>query len=1736
MTALPDLPAFRSATDLPSGHGDASGAAGAPDADPPADDDVPADAPGLAVAAPLPDAAGIGELVCPLPADADQRRAVLALARGRSFALLGDVGSGKRQTIANLVAQGLAGRRRMLVVGAAQASLDALGWKLAEAGIDQFVLPLHGRHGRAPTLHARLRAAWLGGVAGLPARHARDVEQHAALGAGFDALVARLHTPHACGLTLHEAIARVLAAPAAEPVDPAAVPVLACTAPDDIDAARLAGLRALAVRLGERAGRAGVGANAATPDDTLLDLIGHARWSVEWQLGLDQAAAALRAAIDTAANAVQDWRRAVDLPALGLDAATRRGLRLLAETLANPPAGIDARLALAPGAAVLCARLDAALALLDRHACCRAALPAPWTEPVMRAARAGLDLLAEEDRRLRGLGPVWPERTLDQLGQGADQLARWRELRARLSARYRPEVARLDLAALAAEWVRAGEAAWPMRGLRRKRVADQLRPWIEGDATPDTGADLALLAEIARLEPAIATLDRLRLPDGPWRGFDTDLAVLGASFVFQQRLAELHAGGDWNHDGLDCVADGRAGRDLAEQYRRVRELLQLRGAIADLDGYDNLGNLTGGLWAGRATDRPRLRAALALHALLAGVTNGLPLAPAWETGLTLEIRLAAPATSAEDDPLARLVAALRALAACERELAAPASFDAALPGIWQGGATDGARLAQAAEHLRALDRVCRDLGGGPARQDDVRRRLDGFFARIAADPAGGLVAIAPARVGHLVAEAALDGALDAFLACAGSAPDVHERLAAHGLPALLGLLQRLPAVAPRLPAWCDWREARAEALDAGLAPLVEALEAGRFAPDATAAVFEQAWLRGWVDAVIAADPLLRDFDANAHEAARRDYRALDDRLRLAARERVRVALRAETVLPGYDAVGSVVAQDLASVSGIAAQWLLIRREIERGLATADGLPTGAAPLEIAALLADAGEALLRLTPCLLATPDALDGALPASIVFDVVIADASDGLAPATLDALAGRARQFVLVGAATAGLPVIRLGSHHRSRDPALLAFSRARGRIGAQWLLPAPTGANDARQWHRLAPGLDADGVARAVARSLCTQLRLAAVAAEADAVTAVAFGGDAVVAPRRASFGAIATDAGLRAALDAALAAERAADPALDAFFADDQPEPLVVRDLADLARGDARDVIYLVARDPVPEEACDGLPGDMAVARLHLALTRARATLHVFAPAPGGMQMRATQVGERLVPALRNGEPEAGRAGTPDGAAGACGRTSGAELSAELRLLFDDLEWAAEAGALAATAAMSTATTAANGTVTDGLAVAVSAALSGRGWQVGQGSGQGDARCGVPLVVADPERPWSELAAVEYDMPGLDRLAAVDRELAREATLRDLGWDVLRVAVLDAWRDPVALGARLDDELRLLLSRRRRARGAMEMTPPRAAASVLPSAPAPGGKPASESKPAVPVIAAPVEETVAEPIAELIAEPEVASPVMTAGVTPARAATAVTVDPPSAAALDEGIALTDDSATEHALVDDTPMECGDIIGPFAAAPTASETGDPEASVPCARVVPSASESPEPEPEHVLGLRSVADPHGFRAVDRVSLALALGRAPAEVVDDDQQLRAMALHVVGREGPVREDVVARRIARACGQSDDGGSLLARIRVLLADRPVTFEGSRVFVWPGRGGIDRFRHPGDARPLDEIAHAELAALAREIDAAGANDPVAAVAAMARACGLDEPDAVARDRLELAWLARGHRPN
>ncbi|WP_431710461.1 DUF4011 domain-containing protein [Glutamicibacter uratoxydans] len=96
---------------------------------------------------------------CPLPADAAQLNAIDKAVSGESFILEGPPGTGKSQTITNMIAVAIAEGKRVLFVAEKKAALEVVKQRLNSVGLENHVLDLHDKDSRIMNVRRQIRVA-----------------------------------------------------------------------------------------------------------------------------------------------------------------------------------------------------------------------------------------------------------------------------------------------------------------------------------------------------------------------------------------------------------------------------------------------------------------------------------------------------------------------------------------------------------------------------------------------------------------------------------------------------------------------------------------------------------------------------------------------------------------------------------------------------------------------------------------------------------------------------------------------------------------------------------------------------------------------------------------------------------------------------------------------------------------------------------------------------------------------------------------------------------------------------------------------------------------------------------------------------------------------------------------------------------------------------------------------------------------------------------------------------------------------------------------------------------------------------------------------------------------------------------------------------------------------------------------------------------------------------------------
>jgi very-short-patch-repair endonuclease len=457
----------------------------------------------------------------PLPADSSQLSAVMAAVGGKDFVLIGPPGTGKSQTIANLIAQCLAEHKRVLFVSEKVAALDVVYRRLREVGLGEFCLELHSSKARKLDVLAQLRRSW-------EAQGSIDAQAWRAEGQRLKQLrdqlnvyVERLHLRHANGLTIFEAIGRVARGQGI------ALASLSWPAADAHDATAMQALRDVADRLEVNAHAIGQGGLQQNP----LAVIGNSDWSPGWQQRLMDAARAVAPAAHALEQSAQGFVKAVGLPPAELTRRVRDALAVLARVL-PVAAGWDWRFVLRPDARSILEQCQQGLAQLAGRLAASADGPSAWPDSVIGNCRIELDGLLPQRHTFEQLGQAWSSDLADRLNQGHKLLDGIDQATRQLSVRYGVQIEQLNLSQLQQAWAKAEKSLWPMSWLGRRRIRATLSAAMVGIGQPDAAKDIDLLVQIRASCAELLALDLT----GLWQTLTSRVDVLAQALTLHASL------------------------------------------------------------------------------------------------------------------------------------------------------------------------------------------------------------------------------------------------------------------------------------------------------------------------------------------------------------------------------------------------------------------------------------------------------------------------------------------------------------------------------------------------------------------------------------------------------------------------------------------------------------------------------------------------------------------------------------------------------------------------------------------------------------------------------------------------------------------------------------------------------------------------------------------------------------------------------------------------------------------------------------------------------------------------------------------------------------------------------------------------------------------------------------------------------------------------------------------------
>jgi very-short-patch-repair endonuclease len=146
------------------------------------------------------------DLFTPLPADSSQMAAVATADRGKDFVIIGPPGTGKSQTIGNLIAHMLGKGKKVLFVSEKTAALEVVHRRLKEIGLGSFCLELHSNKAKKADVLEQLRTSWSKASQSSADEWQQESVRLKSLRDRLNAMVNTLHKRHSNGMTAHYAM------------------------------------------------------------------------------------------------------------------------------------------------------------------------------------------------------------------------------------------------------------------------------------------------------------------------------------------------------------------------------------------------------------------------------------------------------------------------------------------------------------------------------------------------------------------------------------------------------------------------------------------------------------------------------------------------------------------------------------------------------------------------------------------------------------------------------------------------------------------------------------------------------------------------------------------------------------------------------------------------------------------------------------------------------------------------------------------------------------------------------------------------------------------------------------------------------------------------------------------------------------------------------------------------------------------------------------------------------------------------------------------------------------------------------------------------------------------------------------------------------------------------------------------------------------------------------------------
>lgn len=1311
------------------------------------------------------------EVFCPRSVDSSQLAAVMAAAVGHDFVLEGPPGTGKSQTIANIIAHCLAQGKRVLFVAEKRAALDVVYRRLREEGLEPFCLELHSnKTGKADVVAQFDRSLKFLLQDGINDWEHRSAELER-LRISLNAYARALHRRYPCGLSAYHCLDHLLPRQSEPTVRMETLPRILETTAEMLERTRQ-----VASLLQQRS-------RSLLPlADHPLSLLACQEWSPSWaERTLDQIAALNQWAKEamTAATEYRAWLHLSDARTTRLDL---ENLFALANSLLSPEP-VGAAFATTPWNQ-LSNNLDSWIALVNERIALRQVLisvfkpsvqagPAlscenwqpneaesvfdqsrsigtlihdatkfsrdlhAWLKfPKPTATRADIVRLVAFVDSLIAAAPVGEEFATAPWQEWVANFDQWIALvRERIEVRNKligydePKLLALDLDAINQKWMSAKRAWFLPKWLGTASVRSQLRVARPDQAKPDP----------AQFDNVLSAALRLRT-------INQELATESAKA--SSLLGPIWAGGEPKLEHLTHVRDWGAlfnERLLALVGDNYDWLAQLRSLIGNLLR-DGVQSFEAGTPIGNRLNHYR-EAITTFDEVYDGLTKSARLNRS-DLDEALDHLVAVGNCAGE---LLSKSARLRAIN-FELQTSGPVAKEC-LGVIWAKGEPEPEVLMRArtwGQTLHAQMHAC--AGDDLVWLGQLRQLLASLFAEGPSFYGEGTT-IDGRLTNFRDTQTKFNAGLNAVAMEVSLRRESLDQSPDH-LSAVQRFCERVPTAWAQVREWCYWQQVRAEGTKLGLAPVIGKLESPGGDILDLPALFERSVRRALLFAIVESEPALRGFFGREHNERIDRFRQIDERMTRLASDFIRARLAAG------------IPRDQLRDDVPKAEIGLLRREIAKKTRH----------ISVRQLLGGIPKLLPKLKPCVLMSPLSVAQYLePSHELFDVVIFDEASQIPVWDAVGAIARGKQLIVVGdpkqlpptnffnstaddeddlapeehkdlesildeLLTNGLRHKRLQWHYRSRHEGLIAFSNRQYYDNDLLTFPSPEAALGGVRFKHFPEARYDKGKSRtnrieadALVKDLVDRLRDPA-------------------APRR-SFGVVTFSQAQQQLVENLLDEERRKHPEIEVHFGDEPPiegEPVFVKNLENV-QGDERDVILFSICYGVDESGrvsmnFGPLNRDGGERRLNVAITRAKHEVVVFSG------LRADQIDLTRT------------------------RARGVR---DLKYFLDY----AERGPRALTAATFAS---ADGEADSEFERMVADRLRKAGYDVHHQVGCSGYR--IDLGIVDPDHPGKYLVGVECDGATYHRAAtARDRDKLRQLVLEGLGWRLYRVWSTDWWHD-------------------------------------------------------------------------------------------------------------------------------------------------------------------------------------------------------------------------------------------------------------------------------------------------------------------------------------------------------------